>query len=143
LYDEQRFKDHRPCYWPRHRSAVHSGRPGAFHRSVYSRSSRASGRDDAKITSSILVLPSLIQTCKTLVAPTESAADSSQAKQLFGFFDLVAAALLFRTSTRKAGLRMAAVGFAGGLYGQWYTDGEIGQVGAFFALACLGVVLLG
>jgi hypothetical protein len=37
---------------------------------------------------------------------------------------------------------MAVVGFSGGLYGQWYTGGELEQVGAFLGLAALGLVLL-
>jgi hypothetical protein len=37
---------------------------------------------------------------------------------------------------------MAVVGFAGGLYGQWYTEGEMGQVGAMFGMAVVGAMLL-
>ena len=65
----------------------------------------------------------------------------TQLKQCFGVFDLLAAALLFRRSTRKAGLWMAVAGFSGGLYGQIYTGGDIAQVGSFLALACIGVIL--
>ncbi|KAF2794775.1 hypothetical protein K505DRAFT_416913 [Melanomma pulvis-pyrius CBS 109.77] len=65
-----------------------------------------------------------------------------QLKQLFGLFDLIAAGLLFRKSTRKAGLRIAVIGFSGGLYGQVYTSGDVGQVAGFLGLACLGSILL-
>lgn len=56
-------------------------------------------------------------------------------KRVFGAFDLIAAALLWRKSTRKAGLVMAIVGFSGGAYGQWFSGGDLGQVAAFLGLA--------
>jgi hypothetical protein len=59
-----------------------------------------------------------------------------------GALDLIAAALVFGTSTRKAGLRLAIVGFSGGLYGQWYTGGELGEVGALLGLAIVGLLCL-
>jgi hypothetical protein len=37
---------------------------------------------------------------------------------------------------------MTVVGFSGGLYGQVYTGGDVGQVASFLGLALLGSVLL-
>jgi hypothetical protein len=63
-----------------------------------------------------------------------------QLKKTFGAFDLVAAGLLFRRSTRRAGLVLAVVGFSGGLYGQLYSGSEVGQVGAMLGMAVAGLV---
>lgn len=41
-----------------------------------------------------------------------------QIKKVFGAFDLISAALLCLSSTRKLGLTLAVIGFAGGLYGE-------------------------
>ena len=60
---------------------------------------------------------------------------------MFGLFDFITAMRLFRADTRKLGLRIAVVGFSGGLYGQWYTGGEMGQVGAMLCLAVVGAAL--
>ncbi|KPI42504.1 uncharacterized protein AB675_9593 [Cyphellophora attinorum] len=61
-----------------------------------------------------------------------------QIQALFGAFDLIAAACLYRPSTRNIGLALAIFGFGGGLYGQWYNDAEMGMVGAMTGLAVLG-----
>lgn len=62
----------------------------------------------------------------------------TQIKTLFGAFDLIAAAMLWRKTPRKTGLAMAVVGFTGGLYVQWYSEEDLGQVGAFLTLEMLG-----
>ena len=35
----------------------------------------------------------------------------------------------------------AIIGFSGGLYGQWYSGVEVGQVAAFLGLALVGLLL--
>jgi hypothetical protein len=65
-----------------------------------------------------------------------------QAKQVYGAFDLVGAALLYRSATRRAGLNMAIVGFSMGLYAQVMSGGDVTQVGLFSVLAVLGRLLL-
>lgn len=62
-------------------------------------------------------------------------------KQVLGACDLLAAVLLWRKKTRKAGLVAAVVGFSGGLYGQWYSGGDLGQVGGLLCLAIVGLLL--
>ena len=64
-----------------------------------------------------------------------------QLKQLFGAFDLIAAALLSQQKTRRAGLLMSVVGFSGGLYGQLYSGEDVSQVATMSGVAVLGFVL--
>jgi hypothetical protein len=64
----------------------------------------------------------------------------SKLKRTFGAFDLIAAVLLWRRQTRKFGLVAAIVGFSGGIYGQLYSGGDIGQVSAMLGLALLGLL---
>lgn len=61
-----------------------------------------------------------------------------QCKAAFGAFDLIAAVLLWRRSTRTTGLAFAVIGFAGGMYGQIYSNAEVGQVASMFGLAVAG-----
>ena len=61
-----------------------------------------------------------------------------QCKALFGAFDLIAAALLARRSTRRTGLLLAVIGFSGGFYGQWCCDEDTSQVAGLLALAVVG-----
>lgn len=62
-------------------------------------------------------------------------------KYLFGAFDLIAAALLWRKRTRRVGLGLAAIGFSGGLYGQMYNGDDFAQVATFLGLSIAGFVL--
>ncbi|KAK4555132.1 hypothetical protein LTR86_007898 [Recurvomyces mirabilis] len=64
-------------------------------------------------------------------------------KQFLGAFDLAAAMLLLRKSTRRTGLLTAVVGFGGGLYGQISTGKDITQVAAFLGLAVVGLLCSG
>lgn len=53
----------------------------------------------------------------------------------------MAAALLWRKKTRKAGLVMAVVGFSGGLYGQLFNNDDVAQVSLFLGLSIAGLIL--
>ena len=64
--------------------------------------------------------------------------DYSHLKMIFGAFDLIAAVLLWRKTTRRQGLAMAVVGFTGGLYGQWFSGSDVVQVSVLLSLALLG-----
>jgi hypothetical protein len=70
-----------------------------------------------------------------------SANMSTQLKRGFGAFDLIAAALLWRRQTRKAGLALAIVGFSGDLYGQLFNGDDITQVATLLCLSILGSAL--
>lgn len=62
-------------------------------------------------------------------------------KYTLGAFDLLGALLLWRKRTRRAGFITAIFGFAGGLYGQYYSCGDLSQVGGLLGLAVLGLLL--
>ena len=61
---------------------------------------------------------------------------------VFGAFDLLGAAYLWRAKTRRTGLLIAVIGFTGGLYGQIYNNDDLGQVGLFLGLTVAGSLLL-
>ncbi|KAK4508094.1 hypothetical protein PRZ48_001832 [Zasmidium cellare] len=63
-------------------------------------------------------------------------------KMVFGAFDLLGAAYLWRAKTRRTGLLIAVIGFTGGLYGQIYNNDDLSQVGLFLGLAVAGSLLL-
>ena len=59
-------------------------------------------------------------------------------KYALGAFDLLGAALLWRKKTRRIGYLVAIFGFSGGLYGQYYSRGDLVQVGSMLGLAIFG-----
>ena len=61
----------------------------------------------------------------------------AQLKHTLGVLDLVAAALLWRKTTRKIRLAVAIVGFGGGSNDEWFSGKDLEQVGAFLGLAAL------
>ncbi|KAK5165146.1 uncharacterized protein LTR77_009244 [Saxophila tyrrhenica] len=61
-------------------------------------------------------------------------------RRIFGAFDLIGAACLWRKKTRKVGLIFAVFGFSGGFYGQLYTGGDVLQVGGLLSMAVVGLL---